>query len=701
MDSFGGHNLRKGIRGSSEKKDTRDVPTTSGQKKSNKRQRSEEVEETGTSTSGAPGGAGTGKRETKRVKKEEISAGTGEISTEASTSRRLEKSRATGDNGGEDGDDRRPKKRKIDNPAEIDSGTRRQLRETLQKMQQNIEKINSIRSPAENLFDSKISKQDETEVKSVTEQAMRLGRTISKQLADDNPQILQDKIDRLTNKHSPRIQAWADYLRDRYESGDTNAQRPKSTGAEEWRNVSKGRRPRDRKLIRDFAELQRRMELGLPVTAQDLYSEFGKTPYGDFRPGERDDPTDIVLSNGERVRILQINKGNAGVTLLFPKVGPNGDVRESYKWPYAAAVTCRNGTGWLPSGHTIDSLGYTWGPFAYGHSHIPGALTEGLNRFFQDNNDPTKNPRDELRWVMINGVVTAPTFKNYSQERSDITAEDIYQNLMKPIPDVSPTNGNHDAGAGDGNESFGFPSGAGFCSFIIETDKKNYTCAIITHSNYGRLRFLTMGGVHLEDAFTAEEAKNAIRKEGQEKGSINSTFITDLPLTPRQLKKLTEDISERFANGNVKIPFSHDIALAFSVADSPTLPKDPNYDNSPPALAAILKAGPVQTEQFPDSVLPILGELAVHGVDKSIYKGMLASRDIEGNGFIGKRMSPEKLANLHYFVGRFRPDLKPIREDQIPGDIDPDVAMREVSIEDFSDHYSEASGDESDWYRFA
>lgn len=548
-----------------------------------------------------------------------------------------------------------------------------------------------------------LSKYNREEIFKVFDNISTTSMKIRQKLKSGDTATLEASISRL-GIYERQGKNWYDYVHGTFVEGQKGLEKPKSTGTKEWHEASKGRRPTDPELMAAFAECQRRIKLGIDLKVDDIYSRFGHIPYALCKPGERDDVTDVIGSDGERVRVMHINKGDAGATLIFPLVGKDGDLKDIWKRPYRAAISAIHGNGSLPTQATTKSLGFTWGPWVLQNSHVAGEMQAGLYKHFSAHND-INNPQDKKRWIQFNQHVTAPPGREYSLRTSDLTAEDICKALENGVPDKPVKYGNGpDSGAGRGNEFAGFWSGIGGFSFMVPArntagEIKLYPFTGIVVPNFGRLRFLDIAGVHLEDALP-ESKKQGVReversqnKEGAEKGSVGCLLITSLPLSSHTLEELALAAAccySKYSTPNA--PLSHDAVVAISVADT-GLPKDPNFDTG----ITLETAPPLNLiEDLPKEYETVIKELAKQGLEKGLLASLLASRDMTMNGYTGNSLPQEETAKAFYYTNRFAPALKPIEDDQIPDGIDKAKAKQQVQAEEYSRYYSESDLSDSE-----
>lgn len=116
-------------------------------------------------------------------------------------------------------------------------------------------------------------------------------------------------------------------------------------------------------------------------------------------------------------------------------------------------------------------------------------------------------------------------------------------------------------GAGCGMSSFGLKGGIGSSSRVIELQNKEYTIGSLVLTNFGYPQDLIIDGIKAGELINNNE--NII-----DKGSIIMIIATDIPLSSRQLKRISKRASvglsrtgSFFSNG------SGDIVIAFTTAN--------------------------------------------------------------------------------------------------------------------------------------
>lgn len=116
-------------------------------------------------------------------------------------------------------------------------------------------------------------------------------------------------------------------------------------------------------------------------------------------------------------------------------------------------------------------------------------------------------------------------------------------------------------GAGTGTQLFDYKGGIGTASRVIEIGGKSYTIGVLLNTNYGSRYQLQVSGVSLGRQFTDDMPVR------HKEGSCIAVLATDLPLHPKQLRRLARRIDIGLGlTGSVGNDGSGEIFMAFSTA---------------------------------------------------------------------------------------------------------------------------------------
>jgi D-aminopeptidase len=121
-------------------------------------------------------------------------------------------------------------------------------------------------------------------------------------------------------------------------------------------------------------------------------------------------------------------------------------------------------------------------------------------------------------------------------------------------------------GAGSGTQQFDYKGGIGTASRVVEVGGKQYTIGVLLNTNYGSRYQLQVAGVPLGRKLTEDMP---VRHKD---GSCIAVVATDLPLHPRQLRRLARRVDVGLGlTGSVGNDGSGEIFMAFSTAQ--TIPR--------------------------------------------------------------------------------------------------------------------------------
>lgn len=270
-----------------------------------------------------------------------------------------------------------------------------------------------------------------------------------------------------------------------------------------------------------------------------------KYKFGDLPTGERDLITDVP---GVLVGHVTLSDGpvQTGVTAIIP--GPGSTFRE--KFPAACHVI--NGFGKSAGLVQIEELGTLETPILLTNTLSVAACIDGLLTYMLDD-----HPEIGTTTGSINPVVG---------ECNDSFVNDIRARLVKPehaltaLENASENFTEGAVGAGRGMKCFGWSGGIGSASRIVEIGGKSYTVGALLLTNFGKKYQFTICGEKMgEDQHDEEEL---------EKGSCMIILATDMPLSDRQLKRISHRAQNGLARcGSITGNGSGEIVIAFSTAN--------------------------------------------------------------------------------------------------------------------------------------
>lgn len=269
---------------------------------------------------------------------------------------------------------------------------------------------------------------------------------------------------------------------------------------------------------------------------------------GSFEAGARNQITDVpgVLVGHKTYDREEIQTGLTAICL------PHMPFQK-----YEAASYVFNGFGKSVGLMQMNELGEIETPMVLTNTYSVGACMTGLIEAMCGQ-DPTRGREKST----VNPVVFECNdgYLNHIQQMI-ITPQDVKEVLSLAREDFEEGS----VGAGRGMSAYQLKGGIGSASRILRMGEKSYTVGVLSLTNMGLLRHFQFLG-----ALLAPED----RKKGQDKGSMINILATDLPLSHRQLMRISKRCAiglahtgTRFSNGSGDIFTS--VSTAIPKADGP------------------------------------------------------------------------------------------------------------------------------------
>ncbi|MHB1392263.1 MAG: DmpA family aminopeptidase [Clostridia bacterium] len=269
---------------------------------------------------------------------------------------------------------------------------------------------------------------------------------------------------------------------------------------------------------------------------------------GQLTPGENNTITDV-----EGVRVGHstiIEEGiRTGVTTILPHSG------NLFKEKVAAACHVINGFGKTAGTLQIEELGTIETPIVLTNTLSVGTAYEALVEYMLEQNEDVG---------ISTGTVNPIVCECNDGYLNDIRGLHVKKrHIFESIGSASQYFEEGAVGAGTGMSCFGFKGGIGSASRLIKLDVKDYTLGVLVLSNFGVKEDLMLDGV---------KAGHIIWKrpdiKDEDKGSVIVIMATDIPLSDRQLKR----VSKRAAVGLSRLGShlgngSGDVVISFSTAN--------------------------------------------------------------------------------------------------------------------------------------
>jgi D-aminopeptidase len=251
-----------------------------------------------------------------------------------------------------------------------------------------------------------------------------------------------------------------------------------------------------------------------------------------------------------------------GVTAIWPHGG------NPFRERVYAATSVFNGYGILTGDIVMDEWGLLGSPIVLCDTASVGVCYDATVRYMSAL-DPSVGDDDVLMPVVgecDDGFLNDN--RSFAVTTSDVTA------ALDSASNGAVAEGA--VGAGTGMQLFDYKGGIGTSSRVVEVGGTQYTIGVLLNTNYGSRHQLQIAGVPVGRQFT--EDMPVRHKEG----SCIAVVATDLPLHPKQLRRLARRVDIGLGlTGSVGNDGSGEIFMAFSTAqtvprhaDSGTIPID-------------------------------------------------------------------------------------------------------------------------------
>lgn len=299
-----------------------------------------------------------------------------------------------------------------------------------------------------------------------------------------------------------------------------------------------------------------------------------------------------------------------GVTVVLP----HGD--NLYREKVVAAQYVLNGFGKSTGLVQVEELGTIETPIALTNTFAVGTCATALIR-----HAIAANPDIGRKTVTVNPVVLECNdgYLNDIQALA-VTERDVVDSLAAAGPAVA----QGAVGAGTGMSAFGLKGGIGSASRVVDLDGRPYHLGALVLANFGRRDDLRIDGRPLP--LPGDPA-------GADIGSICIVLATDIPMDPRQLRRVCRRAGPGLARlGSFMGHGSGDIVLAFTTANR--IRHDERQD---------IVAQRILNEPRIDPVF----RATVETVEEAVLNAMVAAPAMEGRG--GRRESlADQLRALGY-----------------------------------------------------
>lgn len=268
---------------------------------------------------------------------------------------------------------------------------------------------------------------------------------------------------------------------------------------------------------------------------------------GSIKKGKRNLITDV---DGVKVGHVTLNDGiiKTGVTAILPHEG------NLFKEKVMASSCIINGFGKTAGLIQVEELGTIETPIIMTNTLSVGTATEGLIRYMLSENDDIGTTTGT-----VNCLVTECNDGKLNDIRGlHVKEEHVLQAIKNAQSDFE----EGAVGSGTGMVCFGLKGGIGSSSRVIELDNKEYTIGALVMSNFGSKKNLTINGDKIGERIVEKENND------KDQGSIIIIIATDIPLSERQLKRVSKRATVALSRtGSYLGNGSGDICISFTTAN--------------------------------------------------------------------------------------------------------------------------------------
>lgn len=316
---------------------------------------------------------------------------------------------------------------------------------------------------------------------------------------------------------------------------------------------------------------------------------------GTIKKGTKNLITDVP---GVKVGHVTLNEGKikTGVTAIIPHEG------NIFKEKVMAASSVINGFGKSMGLVQIDELGSIETPIIMTNTLSIGTAAIGLIKYMLDNNEDIGD---------ITGTVNCTVVECNDGYLNDIRGLHVKEeHVFEAIENANSDFEEGSVGAGTGMSCYQLKGGIGSSSRVLALDDNEYTVGSLVLSNFGLKYDLILGGRKLGKEIEAKESTEL------EKGSIIIIIATDIPLSERQLKRISKRATISLGRtGSYLGNGSGDISIAFTTAN-----KINHYEKND-----LITIGSIN-----ENKIDIVFRAVVECVEESIISSMLHSKDTIG-----------------------------------------------------------------------
>ncbi len=268
---------------------------------------------------------------------------------------------------------------------------------------------------------------------------------------------------------------------------------------------------------------------------------------GKLKKGPNNLITDV---KGVRVGHCTINKNKVktGVTAILPHEG------NIFKEKVMASSCVINGFGKSMGLIQIEELGTVETPIIMTNTLSVGTAANGLIKYMLEQNNDIGAVTGT-----VNCIITECNDGRLNDIRGLHVREEHVYEAIKNAAEIFEEGA---VGSGTGMCCYGLKGGIGSSSRVITLDNIEYTVGAIVMSNFGRRGDLIINGEKVGEKIEKADISD------MEKGSVIIVIATDIPLSERQLKRVSKrSIVGLGRTGSYLGNGSGDICISFTTAN--------------------------------------------------------------------------------------------------------------------------------------
>jgi D-aminopeptidase len=344
---------------------------------------------------------------------------------------------------------------------------------------------------------------------------------------------------------------------------------------------------------------------------QKRIRDYGIT-IGILDAGQRNAITDVPGVKIGNVTIKD-NKTQTGVTAILPHTG------NIFKEKVVASSHVINGFGKTIGTIQLEELGYIETPIILTNTLSVGTAADALIYYMLEQNEEIG---------LSTGTVNPIVGECNDMFLNDIRGQHVTkEHVLEAIKNASSDFEEGAVGAGRGMSCYHLKGGIGSASRTVNLQDEKFTVGALVLSNFGRGKDLIIDGKKVGEMIDEYEKSS----EEPDKGSIMIILATDMPLTERQLKRLSKRaVIGLNRTGSYIGNGSGDVVISFSTANRI------NHEEN-----EVTTEWQVLNENYMDYAFRAVGE----AVEEAVLNSMITAETVVGRDG-NKRVSLKEYAEF-------------------------------------------------------